>query len=245
MIGPNETATKKTHPFSFHCDVEDCYWITAHKSQEDAERVADKHAMESCPLNGQQKRIMDAKDGRGARYTVPGLGKTPVEFAFDEMDAIVATLKEDEKLSDDHPDKLDRDVRSELKGKCRGIAFFVSKMYLSFYNSEVAVLQEVNKRWKISKGLIDWEHTPMYHHNPAPSDLAVPYEKPINTSLDRFNKTQRKTTKKSAPKKVAGQLPPDKHADVKAALASGVFTEDKLAGVYKVDVAEIRRVAAL
>jgi len=243
MIGPNETATKTTHPFSFHCERPDCFWVTAHKTQEEAEEVEKRHYLESCPLSGRSKRILDSRDPEGRRYTVPGLGKSPVEFAFDEMDEIVKALKEDEES--DEIDQLDPLVRAELKGKCRGIAFFVSKMYRSFYPSEVAVLQEVNKRWKISKGLVDWSHTPMYHHNPAPSDLAVPYEKPVNTALDRYNKQQRKTTKKSAPKKITGQLPADKHADVKAALASGVFTAEKLAGVYKVDVSEIQRVAAL
>jgi len=243
MIGPNESMTKATHPFTFKCDAEGCYWVTGHKTQEDAEETETRHRRESCPLNGNQKRILDSRDADGRRYTVPGLGKSPVEFAFDEMDEIVKALKEDEEA--DEIDQLEPLVRAELKGKCRGIAFFVSKMYRSFYPSEVSVLQEVNKRWKISKGLVDWSHTPMYHHNPAPSDLAVPYEKPVNTSLDRFNKQQRKTTRKSTAKKPAGQLSPDKYADVKGALASGVFTAEKLAGVYKVSVAEIERVAAL
>jgi hypothetical protein len=265
MIGPNESMTKSTHPISFKCDEPGCYWNTGHKTEEEAEKVREKHLRDSCPLSGTTRTSiqMEAEDSKGMRFTVPGLGKTPIEFGWDEIDAIVETLKKDEKKKkaiEEDPDAEPLDIdpenwpadllkplqRAELQGKCRGLAFFMSQMYRAFFPSEVAVLQQANKRWKMRMGLIPWEPTPMYHHNPPPSDLSVVTSSSLNTSLDRYNKQQARkrapAKKQSTPR---GQLAPDKIADVKKAMASGVFTAAKVASIYNVSEAEIARVLAL
>lgn len=229
-IEPNVTMTRGTHPFSIVCPRFDCYYRTAHASMLMAEIAWTEHVAGQCPMEGKASYLMEERDEKGQRYTMLHVSKSMLEKLWDELDASFDKFVSDQAAAD----------AEQTKGRMRGLAFAIQLMCTHYFESVDDVVREEMKRRSIRTGAIEFEPTPGYQFNPPPVGTKE-YEKAVKKSgTDIATKAPRKATapRQQAPTKMVS-LAPEVDEKIRKALATGLFSDEDIAGSFSVTPAYI------
>lgn len=152
-------------------------------------------------------------------------GRSTLEKLWDEMDDVTAALIEKRKYNN---------MQGEmLKGYCMGIAFNLSMVTHPYFRTMQEISREAGARYKMAKGKIPWRETPSYKYNPMPT---------VEPNVIKTEPAVKRAPAKRLPAKKAGPkitLSADKISAIKAGRGSGMFTDQDLADMYSVSVAEV------
>lgn len=238
MIGSNRSATKITHPWSFRCERPGCFWITAHKTEQNAIDQQAKHEKETCPLTGGDTYLMAETDEKGQQYTQPHLNKSILEDLWDELDKTYDTL------SREHGPI----PQENLKGRARGIAFAIKLMSKPYFETIEDVVKEAVKRKHIRDGAKPWEPTPGYKFNPPPPGTITRSAPMVEAPKERMGTSRGTNPNTGRPSRRGYEkkkdLPAEAIAGIKQAVESGMFTEESVASIFKVTPEQVKQALA-
>lgn len=225
-VVPNESMTKLSHPFTFVCDVDNCAYRTAHKTQAAAFAEQTTHNNSGlCPMVGKKNYLLNEYDERGQQYTAPHMGKSLGEKLWDRLDEQVEALMNDQ----DNP---------ALKGICRGLAISVHTMMEHYYPTVDDVTRQAVKRYQMFHGFIPYEPTSGYQHNPPPvGSKAYRDANAKMANVDPDENTAKKLRGTKAPEQYpikTVSLDPVVEQKLRNALETGLFSDDDLATSFGV-----------
>ena len=230
-IQANESMTKLTHPFVFKCDVIDCYYRTAHNTEEEAANDKIRHDQSGqCPSTGGKTYLMEEVDERGQRYTALHMGKSLAEKLWDDLDEAFAKLKTAQNEGDQFGVEL-------AKGQCQAFSISLQHMLAHYYPHTDDVTREAIKRYKIQHEGAEFEPTPGYQFNPPPP------------GTDAFKKAQKKMMPEdkkprgNADQLTKGHVSLSDEVDqkIRNALKTGLFEDKDLAETFSVTEEYIRK----
>lgn len=107
-VGGNTTATGATHPHSLHCPH--CFWVTGHRTHEEAEKVYLSH-----PCKGR-------KVAQDQSFTVPK-GRSIIQFIEERIDQEYAAVLA---LPDTTPEAQQAEAIGRLQGMCHALAIILN-----------------------------------------------------------------------------------------------------------------------
>lgn len=233
-VQPNQSMTKDTHPFTVVCDRPTCMFRTGHQTHPQAEAALDAHRLSNtCPMEGKKSYLLEETDERGQRYTAVHMSKSTLEKLWDNLDAAYTSLKEDADFEQN---------KSEIKGRCAGLAQAILYMSTPYFTEIKEVTIEAMKRYKIKTGEIEFAPTPGYQYNPPPAGTKTYSEavKRASGEILKEVKDKPKTEVKFvAPKSKLSDLTEETIAALKFAVQSGMFDDKKLADMYGISVADV------
>lgn len=254
MIGPNTTMTAKSRPISFICEKPLCYWRTGHRTIQEAQDTERDHR---CPMARPAREGTPIVPMEPVDYTDEGHnpaseagyhtdlqgnakwgrdGKSTNEHIWDLLDECIDQIKKIQKQEplQDPTAQAERDLDyKNLIGYAEGVSDCLAFWAPPPFQSRELVLREAQSRWKMRMGEIDWRPTPGYHAGwrPEPGE-SYHGPIPVNTALDRHNKTKSK----------GKQLSEDEITAIRGARASKMFPDEQLAALYKVPLERIREI---
>jgi hypothetical protein len=155
-------------------------------------------------------------------------GRSTLEKLWDEMDDVTAALIEKREYNGMSGD--------QLTGYAKGIAFNLSMFTHPYFHSIKEISKEAGARYKMSKGTIPWRPTPSYRYNPLPLTANVVQTTPAEK---RTPAARKKNAPAPAPKV---NLEASAVAAIRAAGASGMFTVDELASMYKATPQQVQEI---
>lgn len=212
--------------YTYLCETDGCFAISFSQDSElHARQQLDGHA---CPQE------------EGSRGLIP-TGKTLVQKMWDEADdAMDAYLQID--VYGVTPEYKGMSGE-KLQGYIRGIAEVLTFCTVPCFKVTKDVLRELNRRWKMRNGQIQFAPTPSYSYNPhldvvrskAMAD-EVKTAKPAKAARASISKVAKPVTEEK-------QLTSAERDVIRASYHQGTFTADKIAELYGITAERVVRIA--
>ncbi len=217
---------------TWRCEVVGCWYVCT-------PRVGDTRSVEE---------LIEHHRNAGNEYRCPTpprreslpSGLSEIEKLWREVDDVVDAIKaktEYRGMSSSH-----------MLGYVRGLAFSIVMKDKDLWPDVTAVSKQAGLRWKMRRGLIPYEATPTRHANDFSSLGQQGGWRKDKTETSSPATTARKsapvkaTARKRAAPAAQVSLPAQTVAAIRAAKASGMFSDQDLASTYGVTVAQIQQV---
>lgn len=210
----NFGAYAQKYPWIVQCEEFNCFWTTAHTTEEKAKKVEKGHP---CPLKGP------------TRYNMKG--KSIIEKLWDELD---------NEFDEIYTKKFAGEDSKWNEGRCRGIAWCIVEMAGPYFTEADQVMRQGVKRYKIRKGEMEYEPTPTYDYQPPPPSDVHP--KP-RTEPSKLGTQLTLSGMSAAEQRAVDRLDEKTKAAIKRAVQQNMLPVEKLATAYKISSKAVRILA--